>query len=166
MTFTHNVSHAGSAPWQSLIISSPGAALTPLSRPPFLEKKGKRVLVLERNDRIGGCLRTEEITAPGFIHDVMATTMVLFLTSPAYGVIGKDLEARGLSFCHCDLPTGVLRPDGSHLALSWIGSAILPRLRPWPMETARRLIVKWHGLAQMPVSSLRCWAAICGPQQH
>lgn len=94
-----------------------GSGINALVAAAILGKKGKRVLVLERNDRIGGCLRTEEITAPGFIHDVMATTMVLFLTSPAYGVIGKDLEARGLSFCHSDLPTGVLRPDGSHLAL-------------------------------------------------
>ena len=45
-------------------------------------------------------MRTEEITAPGFIHDVMATTLVLFLTSPAYGAIGKDLEARGFAVAH------------------------------------------------------------------
>ena len=46
--------------------------------------KGRSVLMLERNDRIGGCIRSEEITAPGYIHDVMATTFVLFITSPAY----------------------------------------------------------------------------------
>lgn len=48
----------------------------------------------------------------------MATTMVLFLTSPAYGALGKDLEARGLEFAHADLPTGVLMPDGRHAILS------------------------------------------------
>jgi len=69
----------------------------------LLGKKGRRVLVLERNDRIGGCLRSDEITAPGFIHDVMATTLVLFLTSPAYGAIGKDLEARGFAIANSDL---------------------------------------------------------------
>ena len=76
------------------------------------------MLVLERNAAIGGCLRTEEITAPGFVHDVMATTLVLFLTSPAYGAIGKDLEARGFAVAHTNLPTGVLRPDGSHVLFS------------------------------------------------
>lgn len=95
-----------------------GSGINALVAAAMLGKKGRRVLVLERNDRIGGCLRTEEITAPGFVHDVMATTMVLFLTSPAYGTIGKDLEARGLEFAHADLPTGVLRPDGSHVVLS------------------------------------------------
>jgi phytoene dehydrogenase-like protein len=84
----------------------------------MLGKKGRRVLLLERNARVGGCLRTEEITAPGFLHDVMATTLVLFLTSPAYGAIGKELEARGFAVAHSDLPTGVLRPDGSHVLFS------------------------------------------------
>ncbi|WP_117194765.1 phytoene desaturase family protein [Rhizobium terrae] len=95
-----------------------GSGINALVAATMLGKKGRRVLVLERNDRIGGCLRTEEITEPGFVHDVMATTMVLFLTSPAYGALGKDLEARGLEFCHADLPTGVLRPDGSSVIFS------------------------------------------------
>lgn len=95
-----------------------GSGINALVAAALLGKKGRKVLVLERNDRIGGCLRTEEITAPGFRHDVMATTMVLFVTSPAYAAIGKDLEARGLEFCHATLPTGVLRPDGSHALLS------------------------------------------------
>jgi phytoene dehydrogenase-like protein len=42
----------------------------------------------------------------------------LFLTSPAYGALGKDLEARGFAVAHSDLPTGVLRPDGSSLLFS------------------------------------------------
>jgi phytoene dehydrogenase-like protein len=95
-----------------------GSGINALVAAAMLGKKGKKVLVLERNDRIGGCLRTEEITQPGFLHDVMATTMVLFLTSPAYGALGKDLEARGLEFAHADLPTGVLRPDGSNVVFS------------------------------------------------
>ena len=95
-----------------------GSGINALVAAGLLGKKGKKVLMLERNDRIGGCLRTEEITEPGFKHDVMATTMVLFLTSPAYGALGKDLEARGLEFAHADLPTGVLMPDGRHAILS------------------------------------------------
>ena len=95
-----------------------GGGINGLVAAAMLGKKGRKVLLLERSDRVGGCLRTEEITAPGFIHDVMATTLVLFLTSPAYGAIGKDLEARGFAVAHSDLPTGVIRPDGSHLLFS------------------------------------------------
>jgi phytoene dehydrogenase-like protein len=95
-----------------------GAGINGLVAAAMLGKKGRKVLVLERSDCVGGCLRTEEITAPGFVHDVMATTLVLFLTSPAYGAVGKDLEARGFRVAHSDLPTGVLRHDGSHLLFS------------------------------------------------
>lgn len=95
-----------------------GAGMNGLVAASMLAKKGRRVVVIERNNRIGGCLRSEEITAPSFVHDVMATTLVLFLTSPAYGAIGKELEARGFAVAQSDLPTGVIRPDGSHLLFS------------------------------------------------
>ena len=95
-----------------------GGGVNGLVAAAMLGKKGHKVLLLERNDRIGGCLRSEEITVPGFTHDVMATTLVLFVTSPAYGLLGKDLEARGFAVAHSDLPTGVLRPDGSSVLFS------------------------------------------------
>lgn len=95
-----------------------GGGINGLVAAAMLGKKGRMVLLLERNDRIGGCLRTEEVTAPGFVHDVMATTLVLFLTSPAYAALRKDLEARGFAVAHSELPTGVIRPDGSHLLFS------------------------------------------------
>lgn len=92
-----------------------GSGINALVCATLLAGKGSRVLVLERSDRMGGCIRTEEAAAPGFIHDVMATTFVLFVTSPAYAALGKDLARHGLEFCNTDTPTGVLRPDGSYL---------------------------------------------------
>ncbi|WP_180898805.1 phytoene desaturase family protein [Martelella soudanensis] len=92
-----------------------GSGINALVAASLLGKAGKRVLVLERNETIGGCLMSAEVTAPGYLHDVMATTMVLFLTSPAFAALGDDLAARGVEFCHSETPTGVLRPDGSHL---------------------------------------------------
>lgn len=89
-----------------------GSGINALVAAAMLGRKGRKVLVLERNDRLGGCLRTEEITAPGFVHDVMATTVVLFLLSPAYAALGKDLHARGLEIATTDTPTAVLLPDG------------------------------------------------------
>ncbi|MCB1379477.1 MAG: NAD(P)/FAD-dependent oxidoreductase [Alphaproteobacteria bacterium] len=94
-----------------------GSGINALVAASLLAMKGKRVQVLERNDRIGGCIRTDEITAPGFVHDVMATTFVLFLLSPAYGLLGPELEKRGLQFVHPEIPTGVLRPNGTSLLL-------------------------------------------------
>jgi phytoene dehydrogenase-like protein len=45
---------------------------------------GRRVLVLEAAARYGGGLRTEELTLPGFVHDVCATVLPLALASPAF----------------------------------------------------------------------------------
>jgi phytoene dehydrogenase-like protein len=95
-----------------------GSGINALVAAALLGRKGRKVVVLERNERIGGCIRTEEITAPGFVHDVMATTFVLFLTSPAYVELGPELEKRGLAFAHTPAPTAVLLPDGRHLILS------------------------------------------------
>jgi phytoene dehydrogenase-like protein len=95
-----------------------GSGINALVAAALLGRKGRKVLVLERNDRIGGCLRSEEITMPGFIHDVMATTFVLFITSPAYAELGPDLEKRGLAFAHTATPTAVLLPDGRHAVLT------------------------------------------------
>ena len=95
-----------------------GSGINALVAASLLALKGRKVLVLERSDVIGGCIRTEEATVPGFTHDVMATTFVLFLLSPAYGVLGPELEKRGLRFAHPEIPTGVLRPDGSSLVLT------------------------------------------------
>ena len=95
-----------------------GSGINALVAAAQLGRKGHKVLVLERNDRIGGCIRTEEITEPGFIHDVMATTFVLFITSPAFAELGPELEKRGLAFAHSPTPTAVLMPDGRHAILS------------------------------------------------
>lgn len=95
-----------------------GAGINSLVAAAMLAKKGDRVLVLERGDRPGGAMRTEEATLPGFHHDVMAATFVLFLTSPAHAALGADLARHGLTFCHTRHPTAVLRPDGGALVLS------------------------------------------------
>ena len=95
-----------------------GSGINALVAGAMLALKGDRVLLLERNDRPGGCLRSEDITLPGFTHDVMATTFVLFMTGPAGAALGPDLARHGLDYCHSPHPTAVLRPDGSSLVLT------------------------------------------------
>ena len=58
-----------------------GSGINGLVCAAMLGRRGYKVLLLERNPQLGGCLLTGEITAPGFVHDVMATTFVLFVTS-------------------------------------------------------------------------------------
>ncbi len=67
-----------------------------------LAESGRRVLLVEAAERPGGGLRTEELTLPGFRHDVCATALPLTLASPAFRAIdpGRD----GVEFCHAPLP--------------------------------------------------------------
>ncbi|NEY89378.1 phytoene desaturase family protein [Tabrizicola oligotrophica] len=95
-----------------------GSGINGLVAAAMLALKGDRVLVLEREASLGGCMRTEDITLPGFHHDVMAATFVLFMTSPAGAALGPHLARHGFEYCHAGQPTAVLRPDGSSLVLS------------------------------------------------
>lgn len=92
-----------------------GSGINALVAAAMLARKGDKVLVLERENRIGGCMFTDELTLPGFHHDVMAATFVLFLTGPAHGALADDLARHGLEFCHTAHPTAVLRPEGRAL---------------------------------------------------
>ena len=88
-----------------------GSGINALVCAALLSKKGNKVLVLERNDRLGGCIRTDEITAPGFIHDVLSSWHPLFVASPGYAELKGDLEKYGLEYCNTDSPTAVVLPD-------------------------------------------------------
>ncbi|TXI05882.1 MAG: FAD-binding protein, partial [Pseudorhodobacter sp.] len=92
-----------------------GSGINGLVAASLLALKGDRVLVLEREAVPGGCLRTEEITLPGFHHDVMAATWVLFMTSPARAPPGPPLARPGSASAHDAAPTAVARPAGSSL---------------------------------------------------
>ena len=95
-----------------------GSGINALTCAAMLARKGRKVLMLERNPRIGGCILTDEITLPGFVHDVMAMSFTLFIGSRTYAALGAELAQRGLSFADSDTPTGVLLPDGRHAILT------------------------------------------------
>jgi phytoene dehydrogenase-like protein len=100
-----------------------GSGINSLVAAAMLALKGDKVTVLEREDRLGGCLLSAEATLPGFTHDVMAATFVLFMTSPAGAALGPHLARHGFEYCHSPHPTAVVRPDGSSLVLTMDGAA-------------------------------------------
>jgi phytoene dehydrogenase-like protein len=75
-----------------------GAGHNGLTAALYLARGGWKTLVLERNERIGGAIRSGEVTLPGFIHDLYSTSQNLFLGSPVYQELRADLERHGLRY--------------------------------------------------------------------
>lgn len=94
-----------------------GSGINSLTAAAILSKKGHKVLVLEKNNWIGGCIRTEELTAPGFKTDVFSGWHPLFVTSPAFAELKEDLERYGLQYINTDVPTGVIMPNNESAVL-------------------------------------------------
>jgi phytoene dehydrogenase-like protein len=100
--------------YNSIII---GSGINSLVAGAILAKNGNKPLLLERNDWIGGCLKTRELTLPGFIHDELAGWHPLFITSPAYAELEGDLKRHGLEYLNTEVPTGVILPNGESTVL-------------------------------------------------
>ncbi|WP_017197058.1 NAD(P)/FAD-dependent oxidoreductase [Arthrobacter sp. M2012083] len=88
----------------SLDVAIIGSGINSLVAAAELALAGKRVCVIERSDRLGGFIQSAERTLPGFIHDSFSSWHPLFVSGSAYGVLGKELHARGLEYCNTSGP--------------------------------------------------------------
>ncbi|MEZ5077507.1 MAG: NAD(P)/FAD-dependent oxidoreductase [Solirubrobacterales bacterium] len=80
----------------------------------YLAREGWSVCLLERNDEVGGCVATEELTKPGYRHDVMSSWHPLFHLSQAYAELGEELAQHGLEYLNTDEWTSAsVGADGS-----------------------------------------------------
>jgi phytoene dehydrogenase-like protein len=68
-----------------------------------LAEAGRHVLLVEAEESLGGGLRTEELTLPGFRHDLCATVLPLTLASPAFRSL--DLAPDEVEFAHAPIAT-------------------------------------------------------------
>jgi phytoene dehydrogenase-like protein len=76
-----------------------------------LASAGMRVLVLEAQSVAGGGLRTEELTLPGFRHDVCSSVHALAQASRAFRALRLDRE--GLEFVHPGIALAHPLADGT-----------------------------------------------------
>jgi len=95
-----------------------GSGLNSLVCASLLAKNNNKILVLERNAQLGGCIKTDREMAPGFTIDLMSTSHVQFLTSPAYAELSEDLAKVGMEYCFTQTPTGAITPDGKSIVLT------------------------------------------------
>lgn len=92
-----------------------GAGHNGLVAAAYLARAGFEVLVAERAEVVGGAVASGEATLPGYVHDLYATNMNLFLGSPAFAELGRELSAAGLAFATSDRPYASAFPDGTTL---------------------------------------------------
>jgi len=96
-----------------------GAGINSLAGAALLSRAGWSVCVLECEDELGGCIKTvNDLTAPGFTHELLAAWHPLWMGSPAYAELKDELDRRGLEYLNTDLPTGSAFPDGSSAFLT------------------------------------------------
>src|SRR4051795_5190475 len=89
-----------------------GSGINSLACAALLARSGWSVRVLEREDELGGCIRTAELTEPGYVHDVFSAWHPLWVGGVAHAELGDELAARGLEYLNTDHPTATLTPDG------------------------------------------------------
>ncbi len=88
-----------------------GAGVNSLTGAALLARAGWSVCVLERNEVLGGAIRTsDDLTAPGFTHELMASWHPLFAGSAAYAELGDDLRRHGLEYLNTDAADGDALP--------------------------------------------------------
>ena len=107
-----------------------GAGPNGLAAALTLARAGRSVRVYEAADTIGGGTRTQELTLPGFRHDVCSTILPLTLASPFLRTI--DWDAHGVELVHPDAPR---RPRAGRRAGGRAGAVVhgdrgRPRRRP------------------------------------
>ncbi|HKG40265.1 MAG TPA: NAD(P)/FAD-dependent oxidoreductase [Conexibacter sp.] len=80
-----------------------------------LAERGWSTLVLEEQDRPGGGLSTEELTLPGYRHDVFSAVHPAAVASPVFE--RWPLARYGLEWVHPDVPVAHPLPGGRAISL-------------------------------------------------
>jgi phytoene dehydrogenase-like protein len=80
-----------------------------------LAERGWSTLVLEEQDRLGGGLRTEELTLPGYRHDVFSAVHPAAVASPVFE--RWPLARHGLRWVHPEVAVAHPLPGGRAIAL-------------------------------------------------
>jgi phytoene dehydrogenase-like protein len=115
-----------------------GSGVNSLACGALLAQAGWHVCVLERNDWFGGAIKTEELTEPGFLHDVYSAWHPLWVGGAAHAQLGDALAARGLEYVNTELPTATAFPDGSAAFLLRTAEGNAQELGPeWPSVLER-----------------------------
>jgi phytoene dehydrogenase-like protein len=89
-----------------------GSGINSLACAALLARGGWDVAVVERENELGGAVKTAELTEPGYLHDVLSAWHPLWVGGPAHAELGEELARHGLEYLNTELPTATAFPDG------------------------------------------------------
>lgn len=92
-----------------------GAGPNGLSAGITLARGGRSVLVVEAAERPGGAVKTEQLTLPGFAHDVFSSVYPAAAASPVFAAM--PLQRHGLRWVHPEVAMAHPLDDGRAAAL-------------------------------------------------
>lgn len=95
-----------------------GAGINGLVAAADLAARGRRVQVWERGPTPGGAVRTEDLTLPGFRHDVAAMNLSLFAGSAFMAKHGAEMARHGLDLVPINRPFAQALNPGDHLGIT------------------------------------------------
>ena len=128
-----------------------GRATTHLACAAHLALKGWKVAIFERNEQIGGAVRTGEYTLPGFRHDFGAMNLSLFAGSAFHRKYANELKTAGLEFAPAADCFASAFPDGRWFGVSTDLQKTALRIAAFSTadaETWRRLVASFPGEAE------------------
>ena len=132
-----------------------GAGPNGLAAAITLARAGASVVVLEAADRPGGGTRSEELTLPGFVHDVCSAIHPLGVASPFF--LETPLADHGLEWAHPEIPVAHPLPGGRagvlHRSLDDTVAALGRDGAAW-RRLVRPLVRRWDGFARSVLGPL------------
>ena len=122
----------------------------------YLAKAGKKVLVLERKEYIGGGVSTRQLNTPGFWHDEHSSVHIMIQGNPMITQDELGLFSKfGLKYNYSDIPHASLFDDGSSIiTYRDLDKACesIANISPQDAETYRKLATKAADLLPMFLS--------------
>ena len=115
----------------------------------YLARAGLRVLVLERAQRVGGDTSTEEVTLPGFRHDMCASAHTVFQSSPIVRNDELALRSHGLRYLFPEPAAIMPFLDGRSITMFRDPAATVRELARFSHADARayeRLLADWDAI--------------------
>jgi phytoene dehydrogenase-like protein len=110
-----------------------------------LADAGWSVVVLEAQPEPGGAVRTEELTRPGFRHDLFSAFYPLAVASPV--LRSMNLDHHGLHWCRAPIALAHPTPDGRCAYVAGgvdETAASIDSYQPGDGESWRRLYAQWE----------------------